>query len=101
MICDDRNIFITDQHRWILGPYFYDVFLDSSQIDPLYCDILSHSSQMNKPFVTFYKIHHGRRTNSPVSMDPPIVFCLRGINISCLSHMSDLHQKQLFWTTEI
>jgi hypothetical protein len=43
----------------------------------------------------FYKIHHEWRTNSPVSMDP-IVFCLCGMNISCWSHMSDLHQKTVF-----
>jgi hypothetical protein len=60
----------------------------------LWC--FSHSSQINKPFVTFYKIYNGWRTNSPVSMDPPIVFCLRGMNISCLSHMSVLHRKELF-----
>jgi hypothetical protein len=59
---------------WILGLYFYDVFSDSSQTGPLYCGIFSHSSQMNKPFVTFYKIHHGWRTNSPVSMTHLLYF---------------------------
>jgi hypothetical protein len=49
-----------------------------------------------KPFVMFYKIHHGWRTNSPVSMYPPIVFCLHGMNISCWSHKSDLYQKNFF-----
>jgi hypothetical protein len=51
---------------------------------------------MNKSFVTFYKIHHGWRTNSPVSMDSPIISCLCGMNISCWSHMSDWHQKPIF-----
>jgi hypothetical protein len=92
-ICDDHNIFITDQHHSILGPYFHDVFSDSSQTGPLHCDVLSHLSQMNKPFVMFCKIHHGWKTNSLVNMDPPIVFSLRGMNISCWSYMSDLHQK--------
>jgi hypothetical protein len=46
------------------------------------------------PLLMFYKIRHGWRTNSPVSMDPPIVFCLHGMNISCWSHMSDLHRKK-------
>jgi hypothetical protein len=55
-----------------------------------------HSSEMNKPFVTFHKIRHGWRTNSLVSTNPPIVFCLRGMNISCWFHMSDLHKKN-FW----
>jgi hypothetical protein len=56
----------------------------------------SHSSQISSRFVTFYKIGHGWRTNSPVSKDRPIVFCLRGMNISCWSHMSDLHRKNFF-----
>jgi hypothetical protein len=73
------------------------LFSDSSQSGPLYSDIFSHSSQMNKPFVTFYKICHGWRTNSPVSMVPPIIFCLRGTNISCWSYMSDLHQFFYYW----
>jgi hypothetical protein len=52
---------------------------------------------MNKIFVTCYKICYGWRTNSPVSMDPPIVFCLRGMNISCWSHMLDLHRRKTFF----
>jgi hypothetical protein len=52
----------------------------------------SHWSQINKSFVTFYKICHGWRTNSPVSMDAPIVFHLCGMNISCWSHILDLHR---------
>jgi hypothetical protein len=81
---------------WILGPYIYDIFSGSSQTGTLYCDVFSHSSQINSPFVTFYKIHHGCRPNSPISMDPPIVFYLCGMNISYWSHMSDLHQKIIF-----
>jgi hypothetical protein len=53
----------------------------------------SHSSQINSPFVTFYKIRHEYRTNSPISMDPHIVLCWRGMNISYWSDMSDLHKK--------
>jgi hypothetical protein len=44
-----------DQHHYILGPYFYDILLDSSQTGPLHYDIFSHSSRMNKPFVTSIK----------------------------------------------
>jgi hypothetical protein len=58
--------------------------------------ILWHSFKFitdEQPFVTFYWIHHGWRTNSPVSMDPPVIYCLRGMNISCWSHMSDWHQN--------
>jgi hypothetical protein len=85
-----------DQHHWILGTYFYDIFSYLSQTSPLYYDVLSHSSRMNKPFVTFYKIYRGWRTNSPVSIGPPLVFCLPDMNKSCWSHMSDLHRKTFF-----
>jgi hypothetical protein len=55
-----------------------------------------HLSQINQPFVTFPKIHHGWRTNSWLRMDPPIVSSLHGMNISCWSHMPDWHRKTLF-----
>jgi hypothetical protein len=38
----DRNIFVTDQHRWILGQSFYDVLSDSSQTGPLYFFHIRH-----------------------------------------------------------
>jgi hypothetical protein len=57
----------------------------------------SYSSQIISPFVMFYKIRHGWRKNSPVSMNPRIVFCLCGMNISCWSHMSDLHRKLFYY----
>jgi hypothetical protein len=82
---------------WILGPYFYDIFSDSAQTGPLSCDIFPHLSQISSPFVTFYKIRRAWKTNSSVSIDPPIVFCLRGMNISCWSHLSDLHQIKMFF----
>jgi hypothetical protein len=47
--------------------------------------------------VVFHKIYHGWRTIISISMDPPIVFWLCGMNISCWSHMSDLHPKKLFF----
>jgi hypothetical protein len=36
-----------------------------------------------------------------VNLDAPIVFCLHGMNISCWSHMSDMHRKRFFYYRNI
>jgi hypothetical protein len=89
-------IFLSQISMLDTSPILLWCFLRLVTNRPIILWLFSHSLQINSPFVTFYKIHHGWRTNSPVSIDPPIVFYLCGMNISCWSNMSDMHWKKLF-----